>query len=107
MNWNNDWMIRRICEQLGPEIADEYQRAFDGLATSLDVIRDYFADNGLPRYADFFDSMLIPHLRRHDYSALLAALDTFELRYNSFQQYRVLIRDEVERLYRIQQRLLA
>ena len=46
--------------------------------------------------------MLIPHLRRHDCAALLDALDTFEQRYNSFQQYRVLIRDEVERLYRIQ-----
>ena len=95
-------MIRRIREQFGPEVADEYQRAFDGLATSLEVIRDYFLDNGLNRYANFFESTLIPHLRRHDCAALLDALDTFKQRYNSFQQYRVLIRDEVERLYRIQ-----
>ena len=100
-------MIRRIREQFGPEVADEYQSAFGGLMTSLEVIRDYFLDNDLPRYADFFGSVLIPYLQCHDYEALLDSLDTFEQRYNSFQQYRVLIRHEVERLYRIQQGLAA
>ena len=100
-------MIRRIRERLGPDVADEYQSAFDGLMTSLEVIRSYFLDNDLPRYADFFASSLIPHLQRHDCVALLNALDTFEQRYNSFQQYRVLIRDEVERLYRIQLALIG
>ena len=100
-------MIRRIREQFGPEVADEYQSAFDGLMAGLEVIRDYFLDNDLPRYADFFDTSLIPHLQRHDCAALLDALDLFEQRYNSFQQYRVLIRDEVECLYRIQLALLG
>lgn len=98
-------MIRRIRERFGPEAGDEYQAAHDGLMTSLTVIRDYFAGSGLAFYAEFFDSTLIQHLSNHDCRAMLDALDTFEGRFNSFGQYQVLFRGEVERLYRIQQEL--
>ena len=98
-------MIRRIREQFGPQAADEYQAVYDGLMTSLIVVRDYFANNGLPLYANFFDTMLLSQLERHDCEAFLDALDIFEDRFNSFQQYQVLFRGEVERLYRIQQEL--
>lgn len=94
-------MIRRIREQFGSQAADEYQAIYDGLI----VIRDYFTNNGLSLYADFFDSMLITQLERHDCKAFLDALDIFEDRFNSFQQYQILFRGEVERLYRIQQEL--
>ena len=95
-------MIRRIRERFGSQVADEYQAAYDGLATSLTVIRDYFDSQGLHRYAEFFGAMLIPHLEGHDYRALLDALDVFEQQFNSFGQYQVLFRGEIERLYRIQ-----
>lgn len=98
-------MIRRIRERFGPEVADEYQAAHEGLMTSLIVIRDYFAGHGLPLYADFFDTMLISHLERHDCKAILDALELFEHQFNSFRQYRVLFRGEAERRYRIQEEL--
>ena len=98
-------MIRRIRERFGPEAGDEYQAAYDGLMMSLTVIHDYFASSGLSLYAEFFDSTLIQHLSDHDCGAVLDALDTFEDRFNSFGQYQILFRGEVERLYRIQQAL--
>ena len=94
-------MIRRIREWFGPQVADEYQAIYDGLI----VIRDYFTNNGLPFYADFFDTMLLSQLERRDCEAFLDALDKFEDQFNSFQQYQILFRGEVERLYRIQQEL--
>lgn len=98
-------MIRRIRERFGPEAGEEYQAAYDGLMTSLTVISDYFAGSGLARYAEFFDSTLIQHLSNHDFRAMLDALDSFERRFNSFGQYQILFRGEVERLYQIQQGL--
>ena len=98
-------MIRRIRERFGPEAGDEYQAAHHGLMTSLTVIRDHFAGSGLALYAEFFDSTLIQHLSNHHCRAMLDALDTFERRFNSFGQYQILFRGEVERLYRIQQEL--
>ena len=100
-------MIERFSEQFGTDVGEEYKNIYDGLMASLIAIRDFFADSNLPLYVDFFDSTLIPHLQVHDCAALLGDLDTFEQRYNSFQQYRALIREEVERLSRIQQRLDA
>lgn len=98
-------MIERIREQFGTDVGNEYQNVYDGLMASFMAIRDFFADNSLPLYVEFFDTVLIPHLQTHDCVALLDSLDTFEQRYNSFRQYRVLIRDDVERLARIQRRL--
>ena len=98
-------MIRRIRERFGSQVADEYQAVYDGLMMSLTVIRDYFAGHGLPLYAEFFDATLIPHLENHDYRALLDALDVFDQRFNAFDQYEVLFRGEIERLYRVQQEL--
>ena len=98
-------MIRRIRERFGDRAAIEYQAIYDGLTTSLTVIRDYFADNGLLLYTEFFDARLVSHLERHDWRSFLDALDTLERQFNTFQQYQVLFRGEVERLHRIQQEL--
>ena len=102
---NSECMIRRIRERFGPEAGDEYQAVYDGLMTSLTVIRDYFVGSGLQLYAEFFDSTLIRHLSSHDCQAMLDALDMFENQFNSFGQYQILFRGEVERLYRVQQEL--
>ena len=98
-------MIERIKERFGDHAAIEYQAIYDGLMASLTGIRDYFADHGLLLYAEFFDARLISHLEQHDCKAVLDALDLFERRFNSFQQYQVLFRGEVERLHRFQQEL--
>ena len=98
-------MLRWIRKQFGSDVAREYNEVHEGLLKSFIAIRDYFAENNLFIYAKFIQSELIPKLQENDCKAVLDLLESFDKKYNSFQYYQILIREEVERLYRIQRQM--